>query len=153
MVSLNDLIVAIDYSRSFKYIGLVAAKEHVIKTANFLNKTSWIKHIADLPKREKTVYLHRLPDRLAKVTKYLSRIRLFRNTKTCSEFVKILNPAVVIVDPKLNPHIDYPRKVLEDRVKRRHEKILALLADNIAYYSYWVIEVRRKPGELNRILK
>jgi len=28
-----------------------------------------------------------------------------------------------------------------------------MLADNIAYYTYWVLEIRKKPEELRRVLK
>ncbi|RLG82144.1 MAG: hypothetical protein DRO09_00940 [Thermoprotei archaeon] len=146
-------MVAIDYSRSFKYIGLVAAREHVIKRSSFLNRASWVKHVADLPRREKLVYLRRFPSRLARVLEYLVHVKWFNSVEACNTFIKTLNPAIVVVDPKLHLHIDYPRRILEDEVKKRYEKILALLADNIAYYSYWALEVREKLEELRRILK
>jgi len=46
-----------------------------------------------------------------------------------------------------------PRKIPEDRVSRRHEKVLALLADNVAYYAYWATEIRRRPQLIEQILK
>ncbi len=69
-------------------------------------------------------------------------MRWFNNPSSCSDFVNRLDPAIVIVDPKLDPYIDYPRKILENKVTGRHEKILMLLADSVAYYAYWISEVR-----------
>ena len=138
---------------SFHYIGFVAAREHIIKKHSFLNKASWVKHIADLPKREKIVYLRRFPDRLAKIRVFLEHIKWFNNPSSCNDFVNKLSPAILITDPKLDPYIDYPRKIHESKVTRRHEKILALLADNVAYYTYWATIIRRKPQLLEQILK
>jgi hypothetical protein len=131
----------------------VAAREHAVKSSSFLNKASWVKHVADLSKHERATYLHKLPSRLAKIVNFLEYIMHFNNTEDCNSFVDNLQPAIVIVDPKLNPHINYPRKITEDRVKRRHEKLLALLADNIAYYAYWVTEIKKRPQELGKVVK
>jgi len=150
---LSDLLLAIDYSKSFKYIGLVAAREHVIKRPSFLSIASWVKHVADLPKREKLAYLRRLPDRLSRIMSYLEYVRWFSSVESCSAFIDSITPAIVILDPRLDPYIRYPRKILEDRVSRRHEEILSLLADNVAYYAYWVLEVRKRPRELGKVLK
>lgn len=108
---MSDIIVAVDYSAKPRYIGVVVAREHIIKSSIFLNKASWIKHIADLLEHEKTVYLHRFPDRLAKIKEFLEHIRWFNYTRSCNDFVNRLNPAIVIVDPKLDPYISYPRKI------------------------------------------
>ena len=125
----------------------------MVKKPAFLAKASWVKRVADLPRREKVVYLHRLPDRLAKIKEFLDYIRVFSSVEACSIFVGRINPALVIVDPKLMRYIDHPRKIPEDRVKRRHERILALLADNVAYYAYWVARSGKNPRLLSRLLK
>ncbi len=132
---------------------MVAAREHIVKRPSFLNMASWVKHVADMSSREKLVYLHRFPARLSKIMDYLEYVRVFSSVEACNRFVGSLNPAIVIVDPRLDPYISYPRKILEDRVRRRHERILMLLADNVAYYAYWVTEARRRPEELARVMK
>jgi len=150
---LSYLLLAIDYSKSFKYIGLVAARESVIKSNDFLNRSSWVKHIADLPKREKVAYLHRFPSRLARVRDYLERILVVSSIESANSAVTDLAPTTVLVDDTLYSHIQHPRKVRESRVKERHRRVLISLADNVAYYAYWVLEVRKRPRELERILK
>ena len=73
--------------------------------------------------------------------------------EACNSFIDRVSPVIVIVDPKLNPHIGYPRKIPEDMVKRRYEKVLALLADNIAYYAYWAAEKLRRHEKIRALLK
>lgn len=153
MIRLSDLIIATDYSRSFRYVGLVGAREHVIKRPDFLNKASWVRHVADLPRHEKTVYLHRFPSRLNKIINYLNYVRSFNNVRECSKFIQLTKPAIVIADPKLSPRIRHPHKIPENKVSRRYEKILTLLADNVAYYAYWVTEVEGNPKKLRNITK
>ena len=153
-MSFIDLIVAVDYSVSFRFIGLVGARECNVKCGSFLNLASWVKHVADLSRREKTVYLHRFPSRLHRLHGHLDYVRVFSSLRECNNFINTVKPAILIVDPKLSPYITYPRKISEDKVKRRHERILVLLADNIAYYTYWTLKVRKKDTrELKRILK
>ncbi len=130
---------------------MVAAREHIIKRSSFLNRASWVRHVADFPKHEKLTYLRRFPERLGKVMSCLEYVRWFSSVEKCSRFTN--SPAIVIVDPRLDPYIRYPRKIHENRVSRRHEKILSLLAVNIAYYAYWVLEIRKRPGELERLLE
>ena len=115
--------------------------------------TKWLKHVADLDRIEKQIYLHRFPERLLKISSMLSYIRFFSSIEQCNNFIMRVNPITVLVDNKLNPHIVYPRKIIEDRVKEAHRKKLMLLADNIAYYAYWACRKLRKPGKLKIILK
>ncbi len=151
---MSDLVVAVDYSAKPKYIGVVAAREHSIKSSDFLNRASWVKHIADLPRREKTVYLHRLPTRLSRIMDYLESTRYFLSIDNCNKYIELLRPVVVLVDDKLYNAITYPRKVKESRIRERHRKVLIMLADNVAYYTYWILEVRKKSiEELRRIVK
>jgi len=131
----------------------VAAREHVVKSRGFLIRASWVKHIADLPRWEKALYLRKLPERFSKLREFLEYVRLLNDLDSCSDFVKRLRPAVLIVDPKLYTYIDYPRKIPENRISRRHERVLALLADNVAYYAYWATEIRKKPQLVEQILK
>ena len=60
-----------------------------------------------------------------------------------------LSPAIVVIDPRLDPYIDYPRKIPENRVTRRHERVLALLA----YFAYWATEIKKRPELLQQVLK
>lgn len=129
------------------------AREHLIKQSSFLSETSWTRHIVDLAKREKIVYLRRLPHRFAKISGYLLYIRHFSNIYSCNSFIRSIKPVVVLVDDKLHDLLAYKPKVKESRVKERHRKVLIILADNVAYYAYWVIGVRRKPQLLQQILK
>ncbi len=145
--------MAVDFSKSFKYIGVVVAEEHLIKQSNFLDSTSWARHIADLAKQEKTVYLHRLPHRLAKVSSYFMYIRHFSSPLSCNNFIQSIKPIVALVDDKLYNLLTYKPKVKESRVKERHRKVLTILADNVAYYAYWATEIRKKPQLLQQILK
>jgi len=121
---------------NFRFIGFVVAREHIIKKHSFLNKASWVEHVANLPRYEKVIYLRKFPDRLSKVGEFIEYIRWFNNPNGCSDFVNRLNPAILIIDPNLDPYINYPHKIPENKVVRRHEKILALLADSIAHYIY-----------------
>jgi len=145
--------VAIDFSKSFKHIGVVAAEEHLVKQSSFLDSVSWAKHIADLAKREKIVYLHRLPHRLAKIHGYLTYIRHFSSPNSCNSFIESIKPVVILVDDKLYDRLTYRPKIKESRVKERHRRVLTILADNVAYYTYWTTEVRKKPWLLQQILK
>jgi len=138
---------------SFKYIGFVAAWEHVVKRRSFLSRASWVKHAADLPRWEKALYLRKFPERFSKLREFLEYVRWFNDLNSCNNLLERLSPAILIVDPKLHPYINYPRKIPEDRVSRRYEKVLALLADNIAYYAYWATEIRKKPQLVEQILK
>lgn len=112
-----------------------------------------MKHVADLPRLERALYLRKFPERFSKLKEFLEYVRWFNNLDSYSNLVERLRPAVLIVDPKLYTYINYPRKIPEDRVSRRHERVLALLADNVAYYAYWATEVRKKPQLIERILK
>jgi len=138
------LIAAVDFSKSFRYIGVVVAEEQLIKQSSFLDSVSWAKHIADLAKQEKIVYLHRLPHRLAKIHNYLMHIKHFPNLNSCNNFIQSIKPIVIIVDDKLYNLLTYKPKAKESKVKERHRKILTILADNVAYYAYWAIEIMKK---------
>jgi len=123
----------------------VAAWEHVVKRCSFLSRASWVKYVADLPRWEKALYLRKFPERFSKLMEFLEYVKWFNDLDNCSNLIDRLRPAVLIVDPKLYTYINYPRKIPEHRVSRRYEKVLALLADNVAYYVYWATEVRKKP--------
>jgi len=99
------------------------------------------------------VYLHRLPYRLTKIRNYLMYVRHFSSLDNCNDFILSIKPIVALVDDKLYSLITYKPKVKESKVKERHRKILTILADNVAYYAYWAIEVRRKQQLLQWILK
>jgi len=140
--------VAIDFSKSFKYIGVVAAEEHLVKQSSFLDSVSWAKHIADLAKREKIVYLHRLPHRLAKIHGYLTYIRHFSSPNSCNSSIESIKPVVILVDDKL-----YDRLTYRPKIKERHRRVLTILADNVAYYAYRTAEVRKKSWLPQQVLK
>jgi len=125
----------------------------LIKQSSFLDSVSWAKHIADLAKQEKIVYLHRLPNRFAKIHNYLMHIRHFSSLNSCNNFIQSIKPIVIIVDDKLYNLLTYRPKIRESNAKERHRKILTIFADNVAYYAYWAIEIRKKPQLLQQILK
>jgi len=66
--------------------------------------------------------------------------------------MQTVNP-LVIVDGKLYKYIDFRPKIRESRVRERYRRVLILLADNIAYYAYLVLEVKKRSEELRRIVK
>ena len=107
-----------------------------------------MKHVADLPRREKTVYLHRLPERLSKVLDMLAYVRVFNSVDRCSSFIETLNPLLVLVDDRLYSRIQHPRRVRESRVRETHRRRLVMLADNIAYYACWATEEPGRPASL-----
>ena len=80
-------------------------------------------------------------------------IRHFSGLDSCNNFIQNIKPTVVLVDDRLYTPLTYEPKVKESKVKERHRKILTILADNVAYYAYWAIEVRRKSRLLQQILK
>ncbi len=84
-------------------MGVVAAKEYVVKRPDFLCRASWVRHVVDLPKREKLSCLHRFPSRLSKILNYLERIKWFNDVRKCRAFVSTLNPAIVVANPKPYP--------------------------------------------------
>jgi len=149
---LSDLLLAIDYSKDFRFVGMVVARESVIKSSEFLNLASWVKHVADLPRREKIAYLHRFPKRLAKIRSYLEHVLVVRGIEEANRRLVELKPDVVLVDNALYSYVHHPRKVMESRVKERHRRVLMLLTDNVAYYAYWVLNVLRDPRKLREVL-
>ncbi len=84
-------------------MGVVAAKEYVVKRPDFLCRASWVRHVVDLPKCEKLSYLHRFPSRLSKILNYLERVKWFNDVRKCRAFVSTLNLATVVADPKPIP--------------------------------------------------
>jgi len=143
----------VDFSKSFRYIGVVVAEEHSMKRSSFLDAASWAKRIADLDRRERIAYLHRFPHRFAKVLSYLTYVRHFSSLESCNSFIQSVRPVVVLVDDSLYDLLDFRPKVRESNIAERHRKVLTILADNIAYYAYWATEVRKKPQLIQLILK
>jgi len=129
------------------------AEEHSIKRSSFLDAASWAKRVADLDRRERIAYLHRLPYRFARVRSYLIYVRHFSSIDDCNSFIQSVKPVVVLVDDGLYSSLTYRPKVKESRVTERHRKVLTILADNVAYYAYWATEVRRRPQLIEQILK
>ncbi len=116
-----------------------------------MDATSWVRHVADLSKCEKTRYLHLLPTRFRKVKPYLSIVKAFSNLLPCNNLINHLKPAVVLVDDKLYQHVSYPRKVRESRAREKHRKKLILLADNVAYYTYWCVAILGRPEKIKEL--
>jgi len=131
----------------------VVAEEHSVKRSSFLDAASWTKRIADLDRRERVAYLHRLPHRFARVLGYLTYVRHFSSLDDCNSFIESMRPVVVLVDDGLRDLLDFGPKVRESDVAERHRKVLTILADNVAYYAYWAAEVRRRPQLIQQILK
>ncbi len=130
---------------------MVAAQEHVLKSSGFLDLSKWVKHVADLDKHEKTRYLHLLPRRFRKIKPYLTHVKIFSSVEPCNSFIRRLKPTVVLADNKLYSSIDHPRKVRESDIKERHRRRLMMLADNVAYYTYWCTAVLARPEKTAEI--
>jgi len=129
------------------------AEEHSVKRSSFLDAASWAKRIADLDRRERIAYLHRLPYRFARVLGYLMYVRLFSSLESCNSFIRSVRPIVVLVDDSLYDLLDFRPKVRESNIAERHRRVLTVLADNVAYYAYWATEVRKRPQLIQQILK
>jgi len=143
----------VDFSKSFRYIGVVVAEEHPVKRSSFLGAASWARRVADLDKQERIAFLHRFPHRFAKVLGYLMYVRLFSSLDDCNSFIQSVRPVVVLVDDSLYDLLDFRPKVRESNIAERHRKVLTVLADNVAYYAYWATEVRKRPQLIEQILK
>ena len=129
----------------------MGAYEHTVKSKEFLDATSWARHATDLGRHERTRYLHLFPTRFRRAKPYLSIVRVLGNTASCNNLVNSLRPIAVLIDDRLHPYIDYPRKVREGRVREKHRKRLMLLADNVAYYAYWCTAVLGRSGKVREI--
>ncbi len=78
MMGLSDLVIAIDLSEDgTRVIVLIGAREHVLKSSDFLNYTSWIKHFRRIYSKRKYSYLTKLPKCFSKISSYLIYIKSF----------------------------------------------------------------------------
>jgi len=62
-------------------------------------------------------------------------------------------PTDTLVDNKLYNLLTYRPKARESNFKERHRRVLTRLTDNMAYYVYRAIEIRKKLQLLQWILK
>lgn len=122
----------------------MGAREHVLKTRRFSTIASMLKHYRELPSRRKHSYIKAFVRRYFRIYDYIEVARIYiyggSSMNKVNELLRLLDPALVIVDDSLYKLVVFPRKVRESMARRRHEEYLKRVADNLANYFRVLLE-------------
>ena len=136
-------------------IAIVCAKEYILKSQRFATIVSSLKHYRKVPSTRKKTYLKTFIRKYAKLYNYLEVIRILPyNLGAMSNVDRLLSqvkPALIIIDDKLYNKVNYPIKLKESRVRRKHIKNLVTVADNLA--NYFGILLKDNPEKFKEELK
>ena len=144
---MKTLLIAIDRSvGQRKMYSLIIIDENNIQEFN--QKASWLKHISELPKRERTPYLRKFPQRYQNLKPYLQRVEITPFFSDIAPIIEELSNAagvLIIDDTVLNKQLrEYAERknVLKESTAKKRKKFrgLVLLADNLAYYGREIFE-------------
>lgn len=101
---------------------------------------SWVKHVRELSKHKKRLYLASFYRRYKKILPLLevSKIYTSSSISKVNGLVQVLRPFIVIVDDKIYHLINHDKKIREGNVKSGNRKVLVLLADGLANYARYI---------------
>lgn len=144
---MKDIIIALDRSLGKRKIySLVIMNE--TNLPQFNQKASWLKHISELPKRERMSYLRKFPERYQNLKPLLHKVELTPFFSDIAPTIENSIPSVGLVivdDAVLNKQLKAyanQKNVLRESIAKNRKKfrLLVLLADNLAYYGREVFE-------------
>ena len=147
-------MVAVDLSKDGPtVIALVGAREHILKTRDFLYATSWIKHFRQVSLRRRRGYLRKFSRYFPKISEYLEHVKIFRETNSIMSFITMRQPAIVLIDNKLISYVQTTNILLipESNIRFKHHVRLMLVADNLA--NYFRILLKNNPKKFRDELR
>ncbi|NJD98888.1 hypothetical protein E3E26_03650 [Thermococcus sp. LS1] len=144
---MKTLVVSVDRSREKRTIyALVVVNYDNLKELR--EKTSWLKHIAELRKQEKRSYISKFPQRFAPIKPLLEYVwitpyfdDLYNQMSKFENNARVLIIDDVVLSKKLRGYQDRKNVFKESIAKKRREfRHIVLLTDNIAYISREIYE-------------
>ncbi|WP_056933104.1 hypothetical protein [Thermococcus barophilus] len=144
---MKTLVVSVDRSKEKRTIyALVVVNYDNLKELR--EKTSWLKHIAELRKQEKRNYISKFPQRFALIKPLLEYVwitpyfdDLYNQMSKFENNARVLIIDDVVLSKKLREYQDRKNVFKESIAKKRWEfRHIVLLTDNIAYISREIYE-------------
>ncbi len=121
-----------------RIIALVGAREHILKSQRFTTIASTLKHFRKVSSSRKKTYLKAFTRRYARLYNYLEIARVLTYSveamNKINQLLSKIKPALSIVDDKLYSEVNYPVKLRESKVRKRHLENLVTITDNLANY-------------------
>ncbi len=133
---MENLIVAVDVSTNGAYtIVLVGVREDVLKSKRFSRACSMLKHFRRIGSDRKKQYMKTFIKRYqSKIKNIVEVVKVFNDIDDLVEYLKSLNPVLIVLDDKLYDKVELQNKVRESSGKPKYMEYLMLLADNLANY-------------------